>query len=114
MRTAAGGILGRTPIAELARFLAVGASSTLLYFAVYSAAILLGVAFVLAAVLGFAVSAVYGYLVHQRWTFRTNTASTPGLSRWLLFAGRSGRRERRGAVGARASRGARSGSSSCR
>jgi putative flippase GtrA len=69
------------------RFLAVGASSTLLYFAVYSAGILLGLAFGLAALLGFAVSAVYGYLVHERWTFRTKAASTAGLSRWLVLQG---------------------------
>gem|GEM_PF-5586576 len=87
MRPAPTGTLDRTRIAELARFLAVGASSTLLYFAVYSGAILLGVGFALAAVLGFAVSAVYGYFVHERWTFRTNAASRDGLSRWLLLQG---------------------------
>jgi len=73
--------------AELVRFLAVGASSTVLYFAVYSAGILLGVPFGLAALSGFCVSAVYGYLVHERWTFRTKAASSVGLTRWLLLQG---------------------------
>lgn len=74
-------------LAELVRFLAVGASSTVLYFAVYSAGILLGVPFGLAAMAGFCVSAVYGYLVHERWTFRTKAASGVGLTRWLLLQG---------------------------
>ncbi|MBA3747049.1 MAG: GtrA family protein [Solirubrobacterales bacterium] len=74
-------------VGEILRFLAVGASSTLLYFALYSAAIVLGAGFALAAVVAFCVSALYGYLVHERWTFRTTAASTAGLTRWLVLQG---------------------------
>jgi putative flippase GtrA len=87
MNAASGGRLDRARVAELARFLAVGASSTLLYFGVYSAGILFGTPFGLSALLGFGVSAVYGYFVHERWTFRTNAASGSGLARWLALQG---------------------------
>jgi putative flippase GtrA len=87
MTSRPGGTPSRVRVAQLARFLTVGLSSTLLYFAVYSGAILLGLGFGLAAVLGFGVSAVYGYFVHERWTFRTNAASRAGLSRWLGLQG---------------------------
>jgi len=87
MRVAARVRLGDARVSEILRFLAVGASSTLLYFALYSAAIVLGVPFGLAAVLAFCVSALYGYLVHDRWTFRTTAASAGGLARWLTLQG---------------------------
>jgi putative flippase GtrA len=72
---------------ELARFGAVGASSTLLYLAVYGGAVLAGAPFVLAALGAFALSASCGYLLHDRWTFRTNAATRGGLSRWLVLQG---------------------------
>lgn len=78
---------GRARVLEIARFGAVGALSTLTYLAVYGAALLAGVAFVLAAVAGFAVSALCGYLLHDRWTFRTRTPTRAGLARWLLLQG---------------------------
>lgn len=69
------------------RFGLVGVSSTLLYFAVYSVGVLLGVAFALAAVAAFVISAACGYLLHDRWTFRANAASGAGLARWLALQG---------------------------
>jgi putative flippase GtrA len=74
-------------VLELVRFGAVGASSTILYIAVYAAALLAGVQFVLAALAAFVVSAVYGYRMHDRWTFRTNTPTRAGLARWLTLQG---------------------------
>jgi len=70
---------------ELVRFVAVGASSTLLYLAAYAGALALGIAFALAAVGAFLVSAVYGYAMHDRWTFRTNAPTSVGLARWLIL-----------------------------
>lgn len=70
---------------EFVRFGAVGASSTLLYLAVYACAVLLGVPFGLAAAAAFVVSAFYGYLMHDRWTFRTNAPTRVGLARWLIL-----------------------------
>jgi putative flippase GtrA len=72
---------------ELLRFGAVGASSTLLYLAVYCGAVLAGAPFVLAALCAFALSACCGYLLHDRWTFRTNAATRAGLRRWLALQG---------------------------
>jgi putative flippase GtrA len=72
---------------EFVRFGAVGASSTLLYLAIYTGAILLGLPFGAAAVAGFALSGVYGYTMHDRWTFRTNAPSRGGLARWLILQG---------------------------
>jgi putative flippase GtrA len=70
---------------EFIRFGAVGVSSTLLYLAVYAGAIVLGIPFGLAAVGAFAVSGVYGYAMHDRWTFRTKTPTRGGLARWLIL-----------------------------
>jgi putative flippase GtrA len=70
---------------DFIRFGAVGASSTLLYLAVYAGAVVLGVSFGLAAAGAFVVSASYGYFMHDRWTFRTNTPTRVGLARWLIL-----------------------------
>jgi putative flippase GtrA len=86
----AGGVAGRAARwsrIELVRFGAVGASSTVLYLAVYSCAILTRVPFGLAACAAFSVSGIYGYLMHDRWTFRTNAPTRRGLARWLILQG---------------------------
>jgi putative flippase GtrA len=70
---------------EFVRFGAVGASSTALYLAVYAGALVVGVPFGLAAVGAFVLSAVYGYTMHDRWTFRTNVPTRVGLARWLVL-----------------------------
>ncbi len=77
----------RVRLLELVRFGLVGASSTLIYLGVYAAAVLAGVPFAAASVAGFLVSAGCGYVLHDRWTFRTNTPSRGGLSRWLVLQG---------------------------
>jgi len=72
---------------ELVRFVAVGVSSAVLYLVVYTAAVLAGVPFVLASLVAFLPVAVYGYVVHDRWTFQTRTPSRRGLARWLFLQG---------------------------
>jgi len=69
------------------RFGAVGASSTLVYLTAYAGVVLAGAPFVVAALAAFLLSAGLGYLVHDRWTFRTRAASPGGLVRWLLLQG---------------------------
>lgn len=61
----------------------VGASTTVLYFALYAAAVLVGSPFVLASVGAFVPAVVYSYLMHDRWTFRTKAPTGRGLVRWL-------------------------------
>lgn len=68
---------------EVIRFGTVGAWSTALYLAVYAAAVFIGAPFAVAAGAGFLVSAVCGYSLHDRWTFRTNTPTDGGLARWM-------------------------------
>jgi putative flippase GtrA len=76
----------RSPLRfELVRFYAVGASSTLLYIAVYAGGLVVGLPFGLAAAGAFVVSAVYGYAMHDRWTFRTKAPTRAGLARWLIL-----------------------------
>jgi len=91
MSVPAAGGAGRTEawsrVLEFVRFGAVGASSTVLYLAVYGGALLLGVPFILAALAAFVLSAVCGYLLHHRWTFRTNAPTRGGLARWLILQG---------------------------
>lgn len=72
---------------ELVRFGAVGASSAVLYLALYTVAVLAGMPYVPASILGFIPAVVSGYLLHDRWTFRTNTPTRGGLARWLALQG---------------------------
>jgi len=65
----------------------VGASSTILYVVLYTAQVLVGVPFLLASVVAFLPVAVSGYLLHDRWTFRTKAPTGRGLGRWLLLQG---------------------------
>jgi len=72
---------------ELVRFAAVGASSAVLYLVLYTGAVLAGVPFLLASLAAFLPVAVYGYVLHDRWTFRTRTPSRRGLAGWLFLQG---------------------------
>lgn len=46
-----------------------------------------GAPLLVAAFCGFVVSAVCGYHLHDRWTFRTNTGTRGELVRWLALPG---------------------------
>jgi putative flippase GtrA len=76
---------GGRSLVEFVRYGTIGLSSTVLYLAIYGAAVLLGIGFGFASLAGFAASGVYGYRMHDRWTFRTNTPSAAGLTRWLML-----------------------------
>ena len=56
-------------VRQLARFLAVGVSNTLLSLAVYAALLAAGAPTPAAAALGFATGAVNGYVLNRTWTF---------------------------------------------
>jgi putative flippase GtrA len=75
----------RTRIREFVRFLLVGGTSTLLYFGVYAGLVTAGVRYALAASAAFAVSVLTGFLLHDRWTFKTKSASAHGLAKWLAL-----------------------------
>lgn len=74
-------------VLELVRFGTVGASSTILYLGLYALAVLVGLPFLVAATAAFVPVVVYGYLVHDRWTFRTRAPTGGGLARWLVLQG---------------------------
>ena len=54
---------------QLARFLVVGVSNTLISFVVYRLLIAVDVWYFIAAPLAFAVGALNGYILNRRWTF---------------------------------------------
>ena len=54
---------------ELARFVLVGVSNTLLSFSVYVALLSIAVPYVPAAVISFGAGALNGYVLNRRWTF---------------------------------------------
>jgi putative flippase GtrA len=65
-----GGRFSRDHLApQLARFLVVGLSNTVLSFLVYRLLLAIGAWYVLAAPLAFAAGALNGYVFNRRWTF---------------------------------------------
>lgn len=72
---------------EMLRFAAVGATSTILYLALYGAMILAGLPLWGAVVVAFTLSAGVGYLGHRQWTFRSPMPSGERFHRWLLIQG---------------------------
>jgi putative flippase GtrA len=77
----------RERVAELVRFALVGGSSTLIYLGVYTAGIVMGLGFALAAVVAFVFSAASGFVLHHRFTFRTDNPTAGGMVRWLALQG---------------------------
>lgn len=77
----------RLRLAELVRFGLVGLSSTLVYFVVYAALVWAGTPYVLASIAGFGLSAGWGYVLHHRYTFRTQGGSVQSLAGWLALQG---------------------------
>jgi putative flippase GtrA len=80
-------VTSRQRLLELIRFGMVGGLSTLIYLGLYAGVIALGGGFVLAALVAFAVSTTSGYLLHHRFTFRTDDPTGRGWVRWLLLQG---------------------------
>jgi len=69
-------------VRQFARFALVGATNTLLTFAVYLSLRAAGTPYLVAGAAGFAVGAVNGYVLNRRWTFSA-TDSTAARIRYL-------------------------------
>jgi putative flippase GtrA len=72
---------------ELARFGLVGGFNAATYFGCYTAGVLLGVPYLLSAVVAFALSASLGYWLHEHWTFKGRTPTVRGWLSWLAAQG---------------------------
>lgn len=72
---------------ELARFGLVGGFNAATYFGGYTALVLLGVPYLLAALASFLVSASLGYWLHEHWTFKGATPTVRGWVSWLAAQG---------------------------
>lgn len=65
----------------------VGGFNASTYFGGYTALVLLGVPYLLAAVVAFAGSASLGYWLHEHWTFK---GGEPSLRGWISWLGAQG------------------------
>jgi putative flippase GtrA len=65
------------------RFAAVGVTNTLLSTAIFAALFHLGVHYLLASALAFAVGALNSYTLNRRWTFRSHAPRGPELARFI-------------------------------
>ena len=72
---------------ELARFGLVGGFNAATYFGGYTALVLLGVPYLLSALVAFALSASLGYWLHEHWTFKGRTPTVRGWLSWLAAQG---------------------------
>src|ERR1700742_5287179 len=72
---------------ELVRFGLVGGFNAATYFGGYTALVLLGVPYLLAAILAFVASASLGYWLHEHWTFKGGDPSLRGWVSWLAAQG---------------------------
>lgn len=72
---------------ELARFGLVGGFNAATYFGGYTALVVVGVPYLLAALIAFLVSASLGYWLHEHWTFKGATPTVRGWLSWLAAQG---------------------------
>jgi putative flippase GtrA len=68
---------------EIVRFGVVGGFNAATYFGGYTAGVLLGVPYLLAAMVAFVISASLGYWLHEHWTFKGGQPSVRGWLSWL-------------------------------
>jgi putative flippase GtrA len=68
---------------ELARFGLVGGFNAATYFGLYTAGVLVGVPYLLSAVVAFVLSASLGYWLHEHWTFKGRRPTARGWLSWL-------------------------------
>jgi putative flippase GtrA len=73
----------RRIVAQWLRFATVGVSNTLLSTAVFAGLFHLGVHYLLASTLAFALGALNSYILNRRWTFRSRAPRVPELARFL-------------------------------
>jgi putative flippase GtrA len=72
---------------ELVRFGLVGGFNAATYFGGYTALVLVGVPYLLAALVAFLASASLGYWLHEHWTFKGATPTVRGWVSWLAAQG---------------------------
>lgn len=79
----------RTPLlVQFAKFGLVGVSNTLITLLVYTLLLqVLGLWYVAASAIGFAVGAVNGFLWNRSWTFRGHTGDALTPVRWFVVQG---------------------------
>jgi putative flippase GtrA len=70
---------------ELVRYGIVGLVNAGSYLALYSVLVLLGVPYLLAAVVAFPLPVALGYWLHERWTFATNALTVRRLGMFLVL-----------------------------
>jgi putative flippase GtrA len=68
----------------VARFLAVGASNTLLTLAVYALLLAAGLPYLAALVPAYVLGALNGYTLNRRWTFGAGAFRGTGLARYSV------------------------------
>lgn len=72
---------------ELTRFGLVGGFNAATYFGGYTAGVLLGVPYLLSALVAFSLSASLGYWLHEHWTFKGGAPTARGWLSWLAAQG---------------------------
>lgn len=72
----------RSVAAQWLRFAAVGGSNTLLSWCLYTGLVQVGVHYVLASGLAFALGALNSYVLNRRWTFRSQDRRLPEALRF--------------------------------
>jgi putative flippase GtrA len=78
-------MLNMPVVLQFAKFGVVGISNTLIFFLVYTLLLkVLGVWYVAASGIGFAVGAVNGFLWNRRWTFRGHVGDALTPVRWFV------------------------------
>jgi putative flippase GtrA len=72
---------------ELARFGAVGGFNAAMYFGLYALGVLIGVPYLLAAIIAFLISASVGYWLHEHWTFKGASPTVKAWASWVAAQG---------------------------
>lgn len=72
-------------IKEFLRYGIVGALNAGVYLALYTALVLVGVPYVLAAIVAFPLPVALGYWLHERWTFARNEPTLSRLGAFLVL-----------------------------
>ena len=63
-------------ILQFIKFGFVGASNTLISFAIYYALVYININYIIANILGYIISSVWGYLLNKRWVFKESKEKT--------------------------------------
>ena len=77
-----GGMRPRSVLWQWVRFVAVGVSNTVLSWCVYATLEAVGVPYLLASAIAFAVGALNSYLLNRRWTFHSRGRPGPEVLRF--------------------------------